>query len=190
MACEKGQEELACSACDLCNQQAPSHFKHAIPPQTRACFSTTHGFNWSLPPLLLPLLLRLQQPGVAQQTRLWNQKLANPPKNPASVVTQSWRFLSFPDSIFVYMINLFLSYTYFYSHVMHLYKRAFFWNPAAEPTRQAVYYLVARKKKICLCWVCIKGSFIWLLAKMVLNVCCLWLPWFRRKFSAVDERPG
>lgn len=45
MACERIQEELACLACDPCNQQAPSHFKHAISPQTEACFSTTHGFN-------------------------------------------------------------------------------------------------------------------------------------------------
>lgn len=31
---------------DLCNTQGPSHSKHASSPQTNACFSTTHGFNW------------------------------------------------------------------------------------------------------------------------------------------------
>lgn len=82
----EGQEELACSDCDLCNQQAPSHSKHAISPQTEACFSTTHGFNWRLL-LLLLLLLCLQlrrkkknkkkQPSIARQTWLWNQWLAN-----------------------------------------------------------------------------------------------------------------
>ena len=51
----EGQKELACSDCDLCNRQAPSHSKHAISPQTEACFSTTHGFNWRL--LLLCLQL-------------------------------------------------------------------------------------------------------------------------------------
>lgn len=62
----RGVGVLACWNCDLCNQQAPSHSKHAISPQTEACFSTTHGFNWRLlpppppPPLLLLLLLCLQ----------------------------------------------------------------------------------------------------------------------------------
>lgn len=57
---KKGREELACWNCDLCEQQAPSHSKHAAAPQTEACFSTTHGFNWRLPlppPPLLQLLL-------------------------------------------------------------------------------------------------------------------------------------
>ncbi|CAB1445814.1 unnamed protein product [Pleuronectes platessa] len=60
VACEKDEEEFACLDCDLCNRQAPSHSKHAISPQTEACFSTTHGFNRRLRLLLLLLLLCLQ----------------------------------------------------------------------------------------------------------------------------------
>lgn len=52
---------MACWNCDLCNQQAPSHSKHAISPQTEACFSTTHGFNWRLLLLLLLLCLQLRE---------------------------------------------------------------------------------------------------------------------------------
>lgn len=63
MACEKAREELACSDCDLCNRQAPSHSKHAISPQTEACFSTTHGFNWRL----LLLCLQLQEKNKTKQ---------------------------------------------------------------------------------------------------------------------------
>lgn len=84
----RGVGVLACWNCDLCNQQAPSHSKHAISPQTEACFSTTHGFNWRLllpPPLLLLLLLllllclqlRKREAGIARQTWLWNQWLAD-----------------------------------------------------------------------------------------------------------------
>lgn len=44
-ACE-GRKELARWNRDLWNTQGPSHSKHAGSPQTNACFSTTHGFNW------------------------------------------------------------------------------------------------------------------------------------------------
>lgn len=44
-----------CSDRDLSDRQAPSLSEHAISPQTEACFSTTHGFNWRLL-LLLPCL--------------------------------------------------------------------------------------------------------------------------------------
>ena len=94
----EGQKELACSDCDLCNRQAPSHSKHAISPQTEACFSTTHGFNWRLLLLCLQLWKKKKrrkkkknsqpQPGIARQTWLWNQSLAN--KNQAGSVAQTY----------------------------------------------------------------------------------------------------
>lgn len=42
----EGRKELARWNRDLWNTQGPSHSKHASSPQTNACFSTTHGFNW------------------------------------------------------------------------------------------------------------------------------------------------
>lgn len=79
---------------DLCNTQGPSHSKHASSPQTNACFSTTHGFNWRVAATIAATIAtaaavsatektkkkktkKKKTAGDSQQTRLGNQRLAD-----------------------------------------------------------------------------------------------------------------
>lgn len=163
----EGQEELASWNCDLCNQQAPSHSKHAISPQTEACFSITHGFNWRLLPLLL-LCLQLRggekraSHTVAQQTWLWNQQLADKSSWQWPLDCQNKRWLyAFLFGVFVYL-NV-----YFCLWANRL---AFKLPPMSN---KASCFVHSWLKKVNMRQPRpIKGSFIWFLTKMVLDVCC------------------
>lgn len=74
---------------------------------------------------------------------------------------------------FTLIIPLF-SYTYFHSHVVHVYiNDPSFGIPQQSQQGRLFTTPLLVKRKYASVGACIKGSFIWLLAKMVLNVCCL-----------------